>query len=428
MKIHIDLDAFFVAAERTRDKRLEGKPVGIGGRGDQYIFSQQSGHQSLNLDASGSFVGTFFQTYDPAKEDMKKFIDPDGRIRGILTTASYEARSFGIITGMPISEALRRCPKLIVKAPDMQLYKNLSSQLRDFLHTRIPLIEQASIDEFYGDLDGWVDPPDVPCFIDNLRHEIKRTLSLPVSIGAAHTKFIAKLATSSAKPFGCRSVTPDQLEAFLENVAVSEFPGIGRSMQRKLDTYKIATLGELLRARSLVESWGPYARELYRRVSAVDHAEVIPNKPRKSIGISRTFDPVRCRKELRRRIIILARHLSYAVMHIGVIPTTFHLGIRYELSHHAHANITQNRLFSERWFKDLVLTLFHQADRYPTLQVVRLSITCSHFTKNSRRELSLIDFDEDTPLHKLTCQTQKVREKYGLDILRWGSEFTVDDT
>jgi DNA polymerase-4 len=109
-------------------------------------------------------------------------------------------------------------------------------------------------------------------------------------------------------------------------------------------------------------------------------------------------------------------------MHIGVLPTTFHLGIRYELNQSAHANTTENRLFSEPWFKDLALTLFDRADRHPSLQVVRLSLTCSHFTKNSHRELSLIDFHHDTTLHNLTRQTQKVREKYGPDILRWGGE------
>ncbi len=425
MKIHIDLDAFFVSAERIQDPSLCHKPVGIGGRGDQSIFASQSGHQSLNLENSGAFVGTFFHTYDAQRDDMQKFTDPDGRIRGILTTSSYEARAFGLHTGMSIREALQRCPGLIVKAPNMQLYQRLSHQLHTFLQERIPLIEQASIDEFYGDLSGWVTDEDIPCFIDTLRHEIKRRLDLPVSIGAAQTKFIAKLATGRAKPFGCRTVTPRGLASFMEAIPVKEFPGIGRSMQRKLDAYHIRTLGELIRMRGVVESWGPYARELYRRVSAMDHTEIIPDHVRKSIGISRTFDPERDRVEIRRRIIILTRHLAYAIMRIGVIPTTFHVGIRYELRQHSHANITQNRLFNEKWFKDLVLSLFYQADRYKTLQIIRLSIGCSHFTSNSRRSLSLIDFEKDTVQHRLSTQTQKVRDKYGLDILRWGEEFEI---
>ncbi|MDX1296303.1 MAG: DNA polymerase IV, partial [Sulfurimonadaceae bacterium] len=161
MKIHIDLDCFFVSAERTVHPSLRDRPVGIGGRGDQYIFAQESGQQTVNLENSGSFVGTFFQAYDPSQSDMSKFTDPDGRIRGILTTASYEARKYGINTGTTIREALEKCPHLIIKAPNMKLYQELSHKLHAFLQERIPVIEQGSIDEFYGDLGGWVDDKEV---------------------------------------------------------------------------------------------------------------------------------------------------------------------------------------------------------------------------------------------------------------------------
>ena len=422
MKIHIDLDCFFVSAERTLNPALKGKAVGIGGRGDQQIFAPDSGRQTVNLENSGAFVGTFFHAYDSTRSDMEQFTDPDGRIRGILTTASYEARAYGINTGTTIREALQRCPNLIVKAPNMKLYQRLSHELHAFLQSRIPVIEQGSIDEFYGDLEGWVDDAEVPWFIDMLRHEIRRELDLPVSIGAARTKYIAKLATGSAKPFGCRTVTPDEVAAFIENIPVREFPGIGRSMQRRLDAYRIRTLGELSRAKELVESWGPYAQELYRRVTAADRTEIVPDHVRKSVGISRTFDPVDDRGEMRRRVIILARHLAYAVMRIGVIPTTFSVGIRYEHSSGSHANITEHRLFNEKWFKDLVLSLFYRADTHKSHRIVRLSIHCSHFTRSSRRELSLLHFEEDAKLHRLTEQTQCVRDKYGLDMLKWGSE------
>jgi DNA polymerase-4 len=422
MKIHIDLDCFFVSAERTRDKSLCGRPVGIGGRSDQKIFGRSSSQQTVNLQNRGAFVTAFFQNRDHGREDLDSFIDPDGRIRGILTTASYEARRYGIGTGTTIREALQRCPHLIIKAPDMQLYQRLSSELRAFLQERIPIIEQASIDEFYGDLAGWVADEEVPRFIDTLRREIMHHLDLPVSIGAAGTKSIAKLATSSAKPFGTKTVYPHGLKAFIEPIPVAEFPGIGRAMQRRMNEFGIKTLGELLRSRGLVESWGPYARELYRRVNGTENSEIDPDPVRKSIGISRTFDAVYDRAELRRRITILARHLSYAVMRIGVLPTTFHVAISYEYRQHAHANITQNRLFSEQWFKELSLSLFEQADRHRRLKVIRLGISCSHFTANSRRELSLLHFRDDSKMRALSEKSQNARDKYGLDILRWGSE------
>jgi DNA polymerase-4 len=416
MIIHIDLDCFFVSAERTRDKSLCGRPVGIGGRGDQKIFSGARSRQTPKLHTP------YFPAGEPGERDLETFIDPDGRIRGILTTASYEARRYGIGTGTTIREALQRCPNLIVKAPDMALYRKLSSELRAFLQERIPVIEQASIDEFYGDLSGWVDDGEVPRFIDFLRIEIKRRLDLPVSIGAAKTKSIAKLATSCAKPFGTKTVYPRELKTFLEPIPVAEFSGIGRATQRRLSAYRINTLGELLRSRTMVENWGPYARDLYRRVSGNEKTEIVPDSVRKSIGISRTFDPVYDRAELRRRVTILARHLSFAVMRIGMLPTAFHVSIGYEDRQHAHANITQNRLFSEQWFKELSLSLFEQADRHRRLKVIRLGISCSHFTANSRRELSLLHFQEDSKMRALSEKSAHARDKYGLDILRWGSE------
>ncbi len=424
MKIHIDLDCFFVSAERTRDSSLCHKPVAIGGRGDTYIFAEKSGHQSINLDNNGAFLGAFFQTYDPSQKDIEKFTDPDGRIRGILTTSSYEARKFGIKTGMTIREALSLCPELIIKAPDMALYKELSHILHDYLIERIPLIEQASIDEFYGDLKGWVEDDEVPFFIDTLRHEIQRDLNLPVSIGAAYTKPIAKLATTWAKPFGCKTVFPHEHLEFVTNIPIQEFPGIGRAMQKKLLSFQIDTLGKLLKSRGIVESWSPYSRALYKQINGEDTHEIKPLHVRKSIGISRTFDAVIDRGELRRRIIILSRHLSYAVMRLEALPTTYHVGISYELSQHSSANITEHRLFNEFYFRELCLSLFYKADSYKNLKIIRLSMSCSHFTCNSRRSLSLIDFDADLSHHKLSQIIKILRDRYGLDILRFASEIS----
>ncbi|MEA2111059.1 MAG: DNA polymerase IV [Campylobacterota bacterium] len=424
MKIHIDLDCFFVSAERTVDSSLLNIPVGIGGRGDQYIFAHSKVQQQFNLDNSGAFLGAFFQSYDTSVSDIDKFKDADGRIRGILTTASYEARAYGIKTAMTIREALQLCPTLIIKAPNMKLYKTLSHELHDFLAKRIPILEQASIDEFYGDLEGWVEDEEVEHFIDMLRHEIKKELNLPVSIGAAKTKSIAKLATSSAKPFGCKTVYTHQVKEFIESIAIADFPGIGRSMQKKLLTYNIKTLGELSRNKKIVCAISPYAKALYSRVCGLDLDPVASKRERKSIGISRTFDPLYDRGELRRRVIILSRHLAFAIMKLQVFPTTFRVGIHYEMSQHSHASISQNRLFNEQWFKELILSLFSEAEQHRRLKVVRLSINCSEFTCNSKRTLSLLEFKEDTKMRQLSKTSQKMQQKYGLGILKWGSELS----
>lgn len=421
MKIHIDLDCFFVSAERTINPSLIGKPVAIGGRGDPYIFSDENSRQDLLIDNTGAFVGAFFHRYQG--DDLAQYIDPDGRVRGIVTTSSYEARAFGVKTGMSIREALLRCPSLIIKAPNMRLYHRLSRALHDFLLERIPMVEQASIDEFYGDLEGWIEDREVPEFTDALRHAIKRHLSLPVSIGAAHSKYIAKLSTDEAKPFGCRTLFPDEIAPFLRNIPVEKFPGIGRSIQRRCREYRLETLGDLLRAQSLVRSWGPYASALYDRISGCDLGELSLHAPRKSIGISRTFDPIYDRDELRRRVAILARHLAYAIKRLEVHPTTFTLTLYYLHHPKVHQSLSESRWFSERRFRDLALSLFAQADLHRSGAVTHLGLSGSHFSSQTHRVFSLLDVEAASAEHTLDEATRKIRDKYGLDALRWGNEF-----
>ncbi|MBW6488663.1 DNA polymerase IV [Sulfurimonas sp.] len=422
MKIHIDIDCFFVSAARIKEPLLEGKPVAIGGRSDTKIFNKDAKKQTVNFENSGSFVPTFYKAYEEKDDDIDAFKDEDGRVRGILTTSSYEARAYGVKTAMSINEALTLCPHLIIKAPDMSLYQKLSHELHDFLSSKIPLVEQASIDEFYCDLEGWVEDVDVEDFIKNLKNEIKEVTKLPVSIGAAPTRYIAKLATSHAKPFGCRVVRPCELDNFIENIPVGAFAGIGKSMKTKLLGVQIHTLGELKKRKGTLESWGSYAKELYARVCGLSDDEIHTKHVRKSIGISRTFDPIFKRDELGRRVHVLARHLSFAILKLKVTPTVFHLSIAYEMNQKSHKNIMLCEIFTEKKFDSLCLSLFNEADVHKRLHVIRISINCSSFTRESKRELSLINFAEEQKMRKLTEHSQEIREKYGIDMLKWGSE------
>ena len=421
MKIHIDIDCFFVSAARIVEPWLIGKPVVIGGRSDTKIFSRDAKKQTVNFENSGSFVPTFYKSYERKDDDMASFME-NGRLRGILTTASYEARAYGIKTAMSLREAKERCAELIIKAPNMSLYQELSHQLHNFLSSKIPLVEQASIDEFYGDLEGWIADEEVADFIKNLQKDIYAELKLPVSIGAAKTRYIAKLATTAAKPFGYKVITKKEFDTFINPIKIENFAGIGKSMQRKLHTAQIHTLGELRKRRGTLESWGPYAKELYKRVNAQSDTPIKPKQERKSIGISRTFDPLFDRKEIKRRIYILARHLSYAIFKLNVIPTVFHLSIHYTMGQKSHINISKAEIFTEKKFNALCQEMFEKADSQRRLHLIRLSISCSSFTKHSRKELSLIGFEEERKMHVLTQSTQKLREKYGMEALRFGSE------
>jgi len=422
MKIHIDIDCFFVSAIRIGEPELEHKAVAVGGRSDTKIFDPEAKNQEVDFTNKGNFVPTFYKRYDKSDDDLGSFIDANGRIRGVITTSSYEARKYGVKTAMSIAEALRLCPELIVRAPNMSLYQKLSHELHTFLSAKIPLVEQASIDEFYGDLSGWVEEDDIAQFIDQLRVEIKQELKLPVSIGAAPTRYIAKLATNHAKPFGSLVITPQNFSKYVDPLDVASFSGIGKSMQRKLQSARITTLGEIRKRRGTLYSWGPYAQEIYKRVNGESDAPIDVKQKRKSIGISRTFDVIYSRKEVRRRVHVLARHLAFGVYKLRVIPTTFTLSIGYELGQKSHVRYGSSEIFIEKRLHHIVQKLFDEADTQHRLGIIRLSINCSSFTKDTHKTLALDGFDEFYDLKDLGECTFALRQRYGLDVIKWGSE------
>ena len=423
MKIHIDIDCFFVSAERTIDPSLKGKAVGIGGRGDTHIFSHEKSQQFLNLKNSGAFVPAFFFKHQSSGEnDLKHFLEPDGRIRGILTTTSYEARAFGIKTGTTIREALQLCPEIIIKKPNMRLYQELSYQLKAFLKARIPILEQGSIDEFYGDITGWIADEEVETFITNLKAEAYEALKLPISIGAAYSKYTAKMATNEAKPYGALFIPPHKVDAFIHKRPIEDFPGIGKRTAQRLHLLGLKTLGDIqAHPQHFIHSTRSQ-RDLYRRVCGIDSTPLAEEASRKSIGISRTFDPLYDRDELRRRVIILCRHLTQAIMEMDVFPTHYALSIRYEMRQKSHINCSSNRYFSENMLKEMMLSLLQQGDSYKRLHIIRLGLSCGGFTNITHRTLSLLSFQKDKQLYRLTQGSAHLRNKYGLDALVWGSE------
>ena len=304
----------------------------------------------------------------------------------------------------------------------MRLYQELSYKLKTFLQERIPVMEQGSIDEFYGDLDGWVDDKDVPQFIDDLKNEVMEVLEMPLSIGAAYSKFTAKMATNVAKPFGTRVIYPHEVDDFIKEKPLSDFPGIGRRTEAKLLARGITTLGEIQSHPHVFLHSTKSQKDLYERVCGIDKTPLQQERERKSIGISRTFDPEIDRKELKRRVIILSRHLSHALVRMKKHPTHYTLSIRYDMNQKGNAAITINRLFSEEFLRTTFLDLFNKADIYTNLKVIRIGLSCSAFTQSNHHTFSLLEYEEDTKRHKLTQSTSSLREKYGLDTLQWGGE------
>ncbi len=410
MKIHLDLDCFFVSAHRIEDKSLLNKPVVVVKRNDREIFkNQKTKYYTMN---EGAFTGDLIVGNE--KYDKSYFLE-NGKVRGIVVTASYEARELGIKTGTTLAEALRIYPDLTVITPDYKLYHLLSYKLKLFLKKKIPLVEQYSIDEFFGDLEGWVEEGEVYEFIRELKYEIKEKFNLPVSIGAAKSKWIAKLATSFAKPDGIKVVK--NTDEFIKDIPVEKFPGIGKRIEKRLKEKGILTLGDVKKEKEYFYSWGKPGIQLYNRVCGIDGEEVFERSERKSIGISRRFDPVYDRSEIVRRIGILCRYLSFLVKKKKVNPTFYYLSIKYKHSKKSKAHIKLDRIFNELLLKEIMMTLFYMADVEDDY-IISIGISVSKFKKVS----NLFDLEKDIKMEKLNEAIYQLRSKYGLSALVSASE------
>ena len=420
MMLHLDLDCFFAAAHRIDAPHLHGIPIAVGGRSNLSIFERKKERRYLSA-IEGAFTSSILSS-NVGKSFEEYFVDPDGRVRGIITTASYEARAYGVKTAMSVAEALRHCPQLKVLPPDYPLYHALSRQLRVILEREIPSIEQFSIDEFFGDVSGWVSDREIESFALMLKDKIYREMKLPISIGASRSKWIAKLATEFAKPHGIKVIYPGEVDYFIKDIPIEKFPGIGRGYQERLSVRGIRTLGDVKVRQALFYSWGKPGRQLYNRVCGIDEEGISVSCAKKSVGIGRTFDPETDRNEIRRRITILCRHLAFLVHKGGHLPTGYALKIRYEYRSKSKDTISSNRLFSEQYCKEVMLGLFDKIDIHPSHAIIQLNLTLSNFAEGRGVTMDLLHYEPDQKASRLTDSMQKLREKFGIDIIKSGGE------
>lgn len=426
MIIHLDLDCFFVSAERTRVPFLKNRPVVVCKSGDRAIFSSKD-QPSVITESVGAFNSIFSQqnTFEPYHKEAweKKFMDENGTIHGIVIAKSYEAKAYGIKTGTLLRDALIMCPKLCIIPSDHLFYQQLSSKLKAFLKTKIPVLEQYSIDEFWGDLRGWIKEEETYGFMQSLQKEVLQRFDLPLSIGASTSKWIAKLATDFNKPYGLTLVPKEDITTFVSPMPIESFPGIGKALGKKLSSYCIKTLGDVLEHRKLLCSWGRVGKELVAKIEGEDHEAIIAHRDRKSIGISRNFPLTKEREEIKRRIIILTRHLSHTISKLKLSPTTYYLKIRYENGEKAHMSKTIERAFHEHLFKEIALQAFVELDVHRYYGITHLSISVSNFiTQSQHKTFSLFSVEEDMKSKKLHENVTKLRDKYGIDIVRLGIE------
>ena len=427
MKIHLDLDCYFVSAERTRYPFLKDKNVVVAKSSDKKIFSKDK-KQGVILGDTGAFNSVlefknFYDSNNILKAWRDEFLDENGEIHGIVIAKSYECKPYGIKTGTPLKEAIHMCPNLIIIPSDHLFYQQLSQKLKTYLEFKIPVLEQYSIDEFFGDLNGWVKNSDTLEFIKDLRDDIKEKFDLPITIGASKSKWIAKLITDRIKPFGVYALEENRVLDYTKDIDVNDFPGIGRAISKKLADYRVKTLGELRARPNLLYLYGKTGVELYERICGTDNERVIPYSDRRGIGISRNFKAIIDRNEIYRRVMILARYLSYTITKLNLNPTTFYFKIRYEYGIKNSQSITENRLFNEKFLIDLAKFMIKKLDTRLNYKIHYIAISASNFASDHNiKTFCLIDYKKDLKYKALNENLLKVRDKYGIDIVKYASE------
>ena len=420
MILHLDLDCFFASAERTKDFSLNGKPIIVGGRGDPFIFERKPAKNKKLIQLNqGAFVPSLFH----AQHDPKHYFFENNKIRGIVTTASYEARRCGVKTAMTIKEALGLCPQAILLPPNHLLYHTLSHEMMQLLANEIPIIEQYSIDELFGDVTGWIDEKDMHDFLRYLQEKITKEMLLPVSIGACNAKWIAKLVTSTVKPYGVRVVHDDEIRAFVKDIDINDFPGVGRAFSKRMKQYGVKTIGDAIESKTLFEGWGRQGRDLYARLSGTDNESVSSMRSRKGVGMSRSMDyPIKERREFYRRVSVMVRHWAHTIDRLKVNPTTFFFGIGYEHHLRSKKQYTTYRIFNEPFLQHFAKEKFQELDIYPNLPIRYISMSATKFLHHDPKAVDIFEFENDKKMQKLDGAISKMRDKYGMDILRGGEE------
>ncbi|MFN4784899.1 MAG: DNA polymerase IV, partial [Bacteroidota bacterium] len=283
---HMDLDSFFVSVERLKNSALNGKPVIIGGNSD----------------------------------------------RGVVASCSYEARSFGIHSAMPMKQAKQLCPNAIIIRGDSQLYSDYSKDVTSIIAESVPLYEKSSIDEFYIDLTGMEKFFGSWKLAMELKDKILRETGLPISFGLASNKTVSKVATGTAKPAGQRKVDFGDEIPFLAPLSVRKIPGVGAETYktlRGLGIQYIKTLQEMP-MELLFKTLQKPGIDLWKKAQGIDNRKVEPYQERKSIGSERTFekDTIDVVK-LRNIISAMAENLAYQLRKGDKLCACITVKVRY---------------------------------------------------------------------------------------------------
>lgn len=364
--IHMDLDTFFVSCERLLDRKLVGKPVLIGGTSD----------------------------------------------RGVVAACSYEARSFGIHSAMPMRMAKQLCPEAIVVRGNSGIYSKFSNNVTEIIKESVPLYEKTSVDEFYIDLTGMDQFFGCHQMATELRQKIMKETGLPISFGHSINKTVSKIATGEAKPNNQIQIVKGTEKPFLSPLSVKKIPSVGEVMYRSmcdLGIKRIKTIQEMP-IEMMSKVFGKNGVSIWKKANGIDKSPVVQYQERKSISTERTFDrDTTDVNKLEGIIIAMAENLIYQLRRGNKLTACVTFKIRYS---DFQTYTVQKRIpYSSADHKIIPVVKELYKKLYQRRMLVRLiGVKFSHLVEGGHQ----IDlFDDDEKILNLYQAMDKMRERYG---------------
>jgi DNA polymerase-4 len=374
--VHVDMDAYFASIEQRDHPNYQGKPVIIGG-----------------LSA-----------------------------RGVVATASYEARKYGIKSAMSIGEAHRRCPEGIFLPPNIKKYAQVSSQLFHIFQSFSPLVEPLSMDEAFLDATGMERLyPDITEIPRQIKKRIKQELNLTASAGVAPNKFLAKLASDLQKPNGLVVIRPGEEINLLAPMSIKKLWGVGDATATILKNLQIETIGELrtMDLPFLQKHLGNSALNLYNLAWGKDDRPVIPGREAQSIGNETTFDTdLWSKEEIHSILLALASKVGWRLRKAGLHARTITLKVRFSSFRTITRSITApSSLTLDQEIYKTVLTMLEKVTLHEGVRL--LGVTASKLGEEKIQQLSLFTETNEKQV-KITTIMDQLKDKFGETIIARG--------
>lgn len=373
---HIDMNSFYASVEIAHDPRLKGKPIAIAG-------------------------------------------NPEQR-KGIIVTSSYEARAKGVKTTMPLWQAKKLCPELIVIRPNFTRYREMSAKIFQLLAEMTPIIEPVSIDEGYMDVtDHAIHPLQLA---EIIQQKLLQELDIPCSIGIGPNKFLAKTASDMKKPLGITVLRIRELEKVLWPLSIDEMYGVGAKTAEKLRTLDIETIGDLAKADPYIlnQLLGINGERLKNRANGIDPRKVDPDSVHdfKSIGNSQTLPTDTTDVEKMKQLLVgLTARVEERLQRRSLKGQTVQLMLRY----HDRTTITRSKKLSsyiDR--KEEIFPVINELfDQHWNQEPVRLlGVTVQDLLEKEYvvKQLSLFSYEQDVKETKIHDTVKQLEEKFGSDL------------